>query len=167
MFMVIRTEKPGDHLDTAAVIESAFGRPDEARLVAKLREAGELTISLVAEHEGRIVGHVAFSPIIVDASMHGLGLAPLAVIPEFQRRGIGGRLVLRGVEAAQHAGYDFLVVLGDPHYYGRFGFAAAAAWGLIDDFGGGEAFQVLALRDGGVPRGAGLVRYAPEFQLLG
>lgn len=145
----------------------AFPGPDEADLVERLRAAGRLTVSLVAEEAGVIVGHVAFSPLRVASALRGSGLAPLAVHAAARRHGVGARLVREGLAAAAASGADFAVVLGDPAYYARFGFEPASARGLHDTFGGGEAFQVLALRAGGVPEGAGEVRYAPEFEGLG
>ena len=166
--MVIRPERPGDAEAIHAVHAAAFPGPDEARLVDALRAAGRLSLSLVAEaDDGHVIGHVAFSPVSVDGASDGLGLAPLAVAPARQRRGVGHLLVTEGLAAAERAGAGFVVVLGDPDYYGRFGFNPAGDWGLSDEYGGGPAFQVLELRPGAVPRGAGLVRYAPEFGLFG
>jgi putative acetyltransferase len=83
-----------------------------------------------------------------------------------QRRGIGGNLVVEGLTSVARSGAEFVVVLGDPRYYARFGFGAAAPRGLVDEFRGGEAFQVIELRPGAIPPGVGLVRYAPEFALV-
>jgi len=131
-----------------------------------LRASGLLVVSLVAEEAGEIVGHVALSPVSAGASPGGLGLAPLAVASGCRRRGVGDALVRGGLDASRRAGCAFVVVLGEPAYYERFGFTVASGWGLVDQYGAGSAFQVLELRPGGVPRGAGLVRYAEEFALL-
>jgi putative acetyltransferase len=128
--------------------------------------SGRLRISEVAESGRAIVGHVALSAVSVAGAVDGMGLAPLGVRPDFQRRGVGAALVRAGLETCRRAGIGFVVVLGEPAYYGRFGFAAAAGWGLADEYGGGAAFQALELRPGAIPRGAGLVRYAPEFGAL-
>src|SRR5687767_7703728 len=117
----IRPERAGDLAAIRAVHESAFPTALEARLVDALRDAGRLVVSLVAEEADRIVGHVAFSPVTVAGSSAGLGLAPVAVSPDCQRRGTGGRLVTGGLAAAGASGAGFVVVLGDPGYYGRFG----------------------------------------------
>ena len=96
-----------------------------------LRESGKLVVSLVAEADGEVVGHVGFSPVTSAAATRGLGLAPLAVRPGVLRRGIGGKLVVEGLAAIARSGAGFVVVLGDPRYYGRFGFGPAAPVGRI------------------------------------
>lgn len=93
----------------------------------------------------------------------GLGLAPLAVTPGHQRQGIAGRLVREGLAVAAAAGAQFVVVLGHPGYYPRFGFRRAAEVGLSNEFGADEAFMDLELRPGSLPAGGGLVRYGAEF----
>ena len=123
-------------------------------------------LSLIAAEQGQIVGHVAFSPVSTAAGHSGTGLAPLAVAPGQRRQGIGAQLVQAGLEAACHKGHSWAVVLGDPDYYGRFGFQPAPGLGLSDAYGSGDAFQVIELLPGGIPVGAGLVRYAPEFALV-
>lgn len=156
----VRAEQPGDTAGVHAVHAAAFPTGAEARLVDALRSAGRLTLSLVACAEGDVVGHIAFSPLDREG---GLGLAPLAVLPAWQGRGVGDALARAGLAAARAAGAGFVVVLGSPAYYGRFGFLPAAAHGLRDEYGGGDAFQVLELLPGALPAGAGLVRYAQEF----
>jgi len=144
----------------------AFPTTAEARLVDALRAGGHLSISLVAQEDEMIVGHVAMSPVTVAGARAGLGLGPVAVVPERQQRGIGHRLISQGLAVARGLGMGLVVVLGKPAYYGRFGFKPAAEFGLTDEYGGGQAFQVLELRPGAVPRGAGLVQYAAEFALV-
>ena len=160
---MVRPEEADDVAGIFAVHAAAFPSDAEARLVDALRAAGRLAISLVAEDDGRVVGHVAFSPVSVGGATGGLGLAPLAVAPGSQRRGIGGELVRAGLAAAARAGAGFVVVLGHPAYYPRFGFRLASDCGLGNEYGAGEAFMVAELRDGGLPAGGGLVRYGPEF----
>ena len=163
---IIRPERPEDVLAIHHLHEEAFPTSVEARLVDALRASRRLLVSLVAEEAGEIVGHVALSPVSAGASRGGLGLAPLAVASGCRRRGVAARLVRAGLDASRRAGSAFVVVLGEPAYYERFGFTAASGWGLLDEYGAGPAFQVLELRPGGVPRGAGLVRYVDEFALL-
>ena len=163
---VVRPERPADVIAIRNVHDAAFGGTGEGRLVDALRDAGKLVVSLVAETDGELVGHVGFSPVTSAAPARGFGLAPMAVRPDVQRRGIGGQLVVAGLAAVAEVGAEFVVVLGDPRYYGRFGFGPAAARGLADEFRGGDAFQVIELRDGAIPTGVGLVRYAPEFSIL-
>jgi putative acetyltransferase len=163
---IIRPERPEDVLAIHRLHEEAFPTPVEARLVDALRASRRLLVSLVAEEAGEIVGHVALSPVSAGASRGGLGLAPLAVASGCRRRGVAARLVRAGLDASRRAGSAFVVVLGEPTYYERFGFTAASGWGLLDEYRAGPAFQVLELRPAGVPRGVGLVRYAEEFALL-
>jgi putative acetyltransferase len=164
--MIVRPERASDVDAIRAVHDAAFGGAAEGRLVDALRRADKLVVSLVAESDGEVVGHIGFSPVTSAAAAKGFGLAPLAVRPDAQRRGIGGKLVLDGLAAIAHVGAEFVVVLGDPRYYGRFGFGPAAPRGLSDEFRGGDAFQVIELRPGAIPPGVGLVRYAPEFALV-
>jgi putative acetyltransferase len=165
--MVIRPEEASDVAAIYAVHASAFPTDAEARLVDTLRAAGRLSVTLVAEDGGRIVGHVAFSPVSLAGAAAGLGLAPLAVTPDRQRTGIGGRLVRAGLAAAANAGAQFVVLLGHPGYYPRFGFRRAAEVGLGNEYGADEAFMVLELRSGSLPAAGGLVRYGPEFAAWG
>lgn len=162
----IRPERPGDEPAIRNVLVDAFPTDVEGRLVELLREAGHLPVSLVAEDDGAIVGHVGFSPVTTGAGAIGAGLAPLAVRGSHQRRGIGGMLIASGLSACRDAGFGWVVVLGEPHYYGRFGFRPAPGVGLADEYGGGDAFQVVELTPGALPVGAGLVRYAEEFASL-
>jgi putative acetyltransferase len=165
--MVLRVEQAGDRAGIHAVVTSAFPTDAEARLVDRLRDAGDLSLSLVAVDPGsRIVAHIAFSPVTTARGDAGLGLAPLAVLPECQRCGIGSRLIREGLRRCREHGDGWIVVLGEPTYYARFGFEPAPRHGLHDEYGGGDAFQVLALQPGAVPRDAGLVRYAAAFASL-
>jgi putative acetyltransferase len=163
----VRREMPEDASGIRLLVTESFPTPAEARLVDALRDAGRLTISCVALVGIRIVGHVAFSPVTATKLFAGVGLAPLSVAADHRRRGIGAALVRHGLAECAAAGWAWCVVLGDPAYYGRFGFRPAARFGLADEYGGGDAFGVLALAPGGIPDGAGLVRYAGEFAELG
>jgi putative acetyltransferase len=163
--VTIRPERADDRAAIARVHTLAFPSDEEARLVDRLRDAGHARVSLVAEVGGEVVGHVVFSPVSVDPSAGagtGVGLAPLAVVPAHQRRGVGSRLVEEGLAACRAAGYSFVVVLGYPGYYARFGFRRAGAAGLGNEYGADEEFMVLELRPGGLPPG-GVVRYGREF----
>jgi len=124
----IRPENPGDAAAIERVITSAFREAEhssgnEAAIVDKLREAGDLSVSLVATENDRIVGHVAFSPVAVDGRNDGwFGLGPVAVVPDRQRHGIGGALIEAGLAVLRVRGSRGCVVLGEPAYYRRFGF---------------------------------------------
>lgn len=149
-----------------AVHRAAFRRDAEADLVKRLVEAGRDTISLVAVDDDDVVlGHVMFSPVTVEEGDDGkaLGLAPIAVLPEQQRQGIGRALIEEGIGACFVRDARAIFVLGSPAYYAGFGFAKASAYGLHDAFQGGNAFQVLALTVDGLGDYRGRVDYAPEF----
>lgn len=163
---VIRFETSADVAAVRAVHIASFPTMLEARLVEALRDNGRLSLSLVATESEAIVGHVAFSPVIVSGNSGGVGLAPLAVQPAFRRRGLGAALVREGLVSAERAGFLFAVVLGEPAYYSRFGFEAASRWALRDEYQGGEAFQAVELRSGALRAAGGLVRYSPEFALV-
>jgi putative acetyltransferase len=161
-----RLELPGDEKAICEIHAACFPAADEAKVVDLLRAAGRLSVSLVAEVEEAIVGHVAFSPVTTSSGQMGAGLAPLAVVAAFRKQGIAAELVRAGLSACQEKGFGWAVVLGEPEYYGRFGFRPAAEFGLSDEYGGGAAFQAIELIPGSMPMGAGLVQYAPEFASL-
>ena len=162
----IRPETPKDISGVRAVEEAAFGRATEADLVDLCRKRGEISLSLVAMREERIVGHIMFTPVTLNPpcpGWFGLGLGPVAVLPEFQHMGIGSRLIEASLDMCREQGIDFVVLLGDPKYYCRFGFIPASEFGLGNDYGEDEAFMARELKPG-VLRGAkGVVKYLPEF----
>lgn len=164
--LIVRDERPGDADVIRRVLRAAFPSDAESRLVDALRADDLLRVALVAELDGRVVGHIGLSPVTVAGSERGLGLAPLAVEPAHQRQGIGAALVAAALQRCRAGSAEFVVVLGEPAYYGRFGFRPASDWGLVDDYEGGAAFQAIELRAGTIPRAAGLVRYAPPFARL-
>jgi putative acetyltransferase len=167
----IRAEKAPDARAIRAVHLAAFApRSNEADLVDLLRQNGQATISLVALEEGRLAGHVLFSPIAISPAqpaLRGLGLGPLAVLPELQRHGIGTRLAMRGLEVARDADYDFAVLLGAPAYYQRFGFRPASGFGLDSDYQAGDDFMAVELRAGALTGVSGHVQFRPEFKQTG
>jgi putative acetyltransferase len=166
--LCIRWERPEDILAIREVHELAFGRPAEADIVDVLRASGKATLSLVAVEDDRIVGHILFSPVTIDAgdrTFPAVGLAPMAVLPEWQRRGIGSQLVETGLLECRNAGYDCVVVLGHPTYYPRFGFVPASRYGLKSEYEApDEAFMVLGWHEGILRDRGGVVRYQPEFR---
>jgi putative acetyltransferase len=164
--VTIRTEEPADVELIHSVHQSAFPTEAEARLVDRLREESKLALSLIAEVEDRAVGHVAFSPVSVHpqtSAAQGLGLGPVAVLPEWQGKGIGEQLIARGIEDCRGNGYSFIVVLGEPEYYGRFGFRRASLFGLGNEYGVDDPFMALELRLGGLPKVPGRVKYVKLF----
>ncbi|HEX2223262.1 MAG TPA: N-acetyltransferase [Thermoanaerobaculia bacterium] len=168
--MTIRTETSADAAAIHEVNQLAFGQPDEAVLVDRLREQGAAEVSLVAEAEGEIVGHILFSPVVVhDPAFTGsaVGLAPMAVRPGWQRRGIGGALIREGLRRCAEAGHGAVVVLGHAEYYPRFGFRPAHEWGLRCEYPvPPEVFQAQELRPGAFTGAPALVTYHPAFAAL-
>jgi putative acetyltransferase len=167
--LLIRAEEPADTAAIHRVHAAAFPTDAEARLVDALRGAGRLTFSLVALKADAIVAHIAFSPVEIGSGAGpaaGMGLAPLAVLPEHQRRGIGSRLVREGLEACKNRGVGFVVVLGEPAYYQRFGFTRATNYGLINEYGALEEFMALEMYSAALSRRGGLVKFAAEFAAL-
>jgi putative acetyltransferase len=163
----IRAEQPGDRGAIDVVHLASFPSSAEATLVARMRVLGDLSVSLVADEARAVVGHVAFSEVSLQGSSgRGAGLAPVAVLASHRRRGVAAKLIEAGLAACRDAGFGFAVVLGDPAYYGRFGFAAARTRGLSDTYGGGDAFQVLELSTGALPAHGGVVRYGAVFDEL-
>ena len=161
--LAVRSERQGDEAAIRQVHAEAFARAQEGRLVDALRAAGAAVISEVAVVDGAVVGHVLFSP----AGDALLGLAPLAVVPAQQKKGLGAALVRRGLERAREAGARAVVVLGEPGYYQRFGFVPALRFGLRCKWPGTEeAFMALELQAGALRGAAGTVAYHPAFDEL-
>lgn len=161
----IRAEQPGDSLAIDEVIRQAFGQQDEVTLVQALREGGYNLLSLVAQQEGRIVGHLLFTrlPIAgVQQNWNAVALAPLAVSPVFQKHGIGSALMREGLKQLQDRGETIVVVLGHEHYYTRFGFSAELAKPLLAPFSG-PSWMALELQLGALKDVNGRVKYAPPF----
>ncbi|MBY6240188.1 GNAT family N-acetyltransferase [Methylosinus sp. Sm6] len=166
--MLIRDETPDDHRAIHGVVDAAFAHmpysnQKEGDLVDALRGAGALTLSLVAEEAGEILGHVAVSPVTIDGAALGwFGLGPLAVLPARQRQGVGSALIEAALSRLRAAGAAGCVVFGEPAFYGRFGFAKFD--GLC--FAGGPPELFLGLSFGPeTPRGS--VDYHPSFALVG
>jgi putative acetyltransferase len=183
----VRRATPSDLPAIDAVHRAAFPADVEARLVAALIERGQATISLVAEIDRQVIGHILFSPATVGPTgsvgpeLHedsalvnatsadpskanpGLGLAPLAVLPPFQNQGIGTALVRAGLAECHRLNVPWVVVLGHETYYPRFGFAPASHWNLTGDYGSSDAFQFLPLTAAADSLRGGYIRYAPEF----
>lgn len=166
MKLEVRQETPEDEAAIHALNASAFETGAEARLVDALRANGALTVSLVAVLDGAVVGHLAFSPVVVEAAgrtLQGVGLAPMAVAPSHQRQGIGTRLLEEGLRVVRSSGHPFCVVLGHADYYPRHGFVPARSRALRWEHGHDEAFFVQALTPGALDGVSGTVRYRPEF----
>lgn len=164
---MILQEQAGHQAGIRAVLLDAFPTPAEADLVDALRVNGHLALSLVEERAQQVIGHVAFSPVATEPpTRDGWGLAPVAVLPDFQRRGVANALIEAGLEHGRETGIPFVVVLGEPSYYGRFGFQPASGFGLASEYDAGDAFMALELQPAGLETVGGLVRYLPEFSSL-
>jgi putative acetyltransferase len=164
----IRLEEPRDILAVRNINEQAFGEPAEADIVDKLRVSCPDAVSLVAVEDGCVVGHIFFTPATVEGesgAIVGMGLAPMAVLAERQREGIGSALVRRGLEILRARGCPFVIVLGHPQYYPRFGFESASKYGLKCQWEGvpEEAFMVIIFDEARMEGVSGVARYRDEF----
>lgn len=167
--MQVRAEQQHDQASVYSVNVAAFEREGEAKLVDVLREKAHPNISLVAEEDGAILGHIMFTPVTVtghpDAKIMGLG--PVAVIPERQRSGIGTELVRVGLERCKELGFGAAIVLGHPTYYPRFGFVPASRFGLKCEFDvSDEVFMAIELSPGYLENISGTVKYHEAFRSL-
>jgi putative acetyltransferase len=164
--VVVRAELPRDSEQVRTVNEEAFARPNEASLVEALRGLPH-SISLVASARERIIGHILFTPLQIEGSpkeVVAVGLGPMAVLPEFQRQGVGSQLVRAGLDSCRASKNDAVVVVGHPEFYPRFGFVPAITKGLRCEFDvPPEVFMVLELRTGALSSPGGFVKYRPEF----
>lgn len=164
--MIIRPEKPADTAAISEVVTAAFGRRQEADLVTRLRNNGDLVLSLVAENDGAIVGHVAFSRLWIErdgARVPGISLAPVSVLPAQQRKGTARALIGAGHLRLKSLGEMIVFVLGDPDYYKRFGFSHEMAQ-AFDSIYQGDDLQALRLSPDAPA--AGEVIYAAPFAEL-
>lgn len=166
--MIVRPEAARDFaaiqtINIDAFADQPFSQQTEHLIVNALRDAGALTISLVAEDEGQVVGHIAFSPALIDGEdLKWFTLGPIAVSPTRQRQGIGSRLVEAGIEALRQLGANGCLLVGDPAYYLRFGFRHSQSLSVHDV--PPEYFMCLPLA-GEIPHGA--VTHHPAFYVTG
>jgi putative acetyltransferase len=166
--ITIRPEGPDDSAAVRAINRAAFGDSAEANIVDTLRTTCPDAVSLVAVDGERILGHIFFSPVTISGGhgvTHGMGLAPMAVLPERQRQGIGSMLVRAGVDAMRERNCPCVIVVGHPAYYPRFGFVPASQHGLKcqwDDVPD-EAFMVVILDEPAMAGVSGTARYRDEF----
>jgi predicted N-acetyltransferase YhbS len=170
MDAAIRHEGKDDHDKIRKLNDLAFGQQNEGKMIDALRKTSKYNIllSLVAEIKERIVGHILFYPIKIKNKMEEeftvLSLAPLAVHPEYQNKGIGTRLVRRGLEIARENGFDAVIVVGHPNYYPRFEFTPASKWGIHLPFEApDEAFLALELEENALKNCSGVVEYPKEY----
>ena len=166
--VIVRAERPDDAAAVRRVNELAFGSRLEADLVERLRLSCPDAVSLVADDEGALVGHILFTPVVVEIGercVAGMGLAPMAVAPDRQRQGIGSMLIGKGIELLRDRRCPCVVVVGHPEYYPRFGFAPASRFGLTSQWEEirDAAFMALVLDPSAIAGAAGVARYRDEF----
>lgn len=176
MNVLIRQERKDDYDKVYELVRAAFAcadhtNHDEQDLVVRLRNCAAFVpeLSLVAETEGEIVGHILFTRAVIrqgTREYETLVLAPLAVAPDYQRKGIGGRLIKAGHRVARKLGFKSTLLVGHPAYYPRFGYWPAATFGIVTDLElPADVFMVCELTEGGLNGVQGRVEFAPEFNL--
>ena len=165
--MNIRKEKDSDKTIIWKVNAEAFETEAEANLVNALRDSGIPFISLVAEEDEVIVGHILFTPVKLmgdDSGLKLVGLAPMAVLSKHQKKGIGSQLVKTGIVRCSAQGYDAVVVLGHPDYYPRFGFVSSVKYQIKSEYDvPDEVFMVLELKQGSLEHKTGVIKYQDAF----
>ena len=165
--MIIRREEPQDIAAVRFVNEQAFGGSAEANAIDRLRARGAATLSLVAVIDDRVAGHLFFSPAVIESSHQSwpaIGLAPLSVLPGYQRQGIGTTLMNAGLAECRRLGHERVIVLGHAEYYPRFGFERASRYGVRFEFEApDEVCMILALQPGGLDGVSGMAKYQPEW----
>lgn len=173
--MIIRQEIPEDNKSTESAVEEAFRIAEfadytEHLLVQRIRKGKNFIpeLSLVAEVDGAIVGHILFSKIKIIGvkEWDSLALAPVSVLPQFQRQGVGGQLIIKGLEIAKTLGYKSVILLGHANYYPRFGFQKASNWNISCPFEvPDECFMAIELVKDGLMGVSGVVKYPKEFKV--
>ena len=162
----VRNEEIKDIEQVREIVRAAFSTAAESKLVDALRANGKAVISLVAVDGDRVLGHIMFSPVSTTPpnNAKGIGLAPVAVHPDFQSRGVGSQLIHEGLRCCKELSYDYCVVLGNPKYYQRFGFQKASSFGAKNEYGVDDAFMLIHF-DQQIALDA-LIRYVPEFSMF-
>jgi putative acetyltransferase len=167
--LIIRPEREKDYPKIREVNDLAFGQENEGILIKKLRQTEKFIreLSLVAELDDEVVGHILFYPVVIRSAplkFQTLSLGPMAVSPEYQRQGIGSQMVKEGLETAKTLGYKSVIVVGHPEYYPRFGFKPASQWKIKVPFDvPDEAFLALELVIDELKGKSGTVEYPEEF----
>jgi putative acetyltransferase len=162
----IRPEQPGDIPAIRDVNRCAFGRDEESKIVDALRANGAAVLSLVAAADGRVVGHIMYSPLLVGG-VQGAALGPMAVLPKHQHRGISSSLVEAGTRHLRHDGCPFIAVLGHATFYPRFGFRPASTYGITCEWDvPDDVFMVLVLDEAKMSGVIGMAHYRTEFSTV-
>jgi len=169
MDIKIRSEMKDDYNIITQINDLAFGGKDESQLIINLRKTNDFIpdLSLVAVVNDRILGHILFYPITIESinnTFPTISLAPMSVHPDYQRKGIGNKLVNDGLQKCKDMHFDSVIVLGHPNYYPKFGFIPASQWNLYSDFEApDEAFMVLELKVKSLAGKSGKVVYPKEY----
>ncbi len=168
MYVLIREEKEKDYKAIYEVTRIAFGQENESRLIDRIRISGNFVpqLSLVAEIDNKVVGHILLSRIRIISSniFETLALSPMSVIPELQNLGIGSELVKKALKKAKELGFDSIIVIGHKDFYPRFGFKRASRWKIKCSFNvSDESFMAIELTDNALKSKAGTVQYPDEF----
>ena len=169
MNIKLRPEQPGDYQGITRVNDIAFKRKAEGKLIEELRKADnyDSNLSIVAETEAEIIGHILFTPVSIKNKGHhykSLALAPMSVLPEFQKRNVGKLLVIFGLQIAKESGYESVIVLGHPSYYPKLGFKRASKWSIKSPFPApDEAFMAIELFPGSLDGISGQVIFPSAF----
>ena len=169
MAVTIRPETTTDKAAIQNVNKAAFLGSAEANLIDALRDGEFVEVSLVAEVDGQVVGHILFSRITINTStgtQNALSLAPMAVLPSHQRQRIGSKLMILGLSTCQALGHKIVLVLGHPQFYRRFGFTSELAQTLHSPFGDGETWMALEFVPGALADVEGTVEYSPPFDVF-
>lgn len=159
MPVAVREETADDYGDIRSIVAAAFARRAEVDLIDQLRKDGDSILSVVASEDGRLVGHILFSRMA--APFRALALAPVSVLPDRQRHGIGSLLIQAGLVRAAHLGWEAAVVLGEPEFYRRFGFDPELATGFTSPYAG--PYLMVKALSGALPATTGSIEHAPAF----
>jgi predicted N-acetyltransferase YhbS len=169
MNILIRSETEEDYEEITRLHDMAFKQTNEGKLVENLRKTPRFIseLSLVAEYEDKIVGHILLYPIKINTNKRkcdSLALAPMSVHPDYQNKGIGGKLIKKGLKKAKELGFRSVIVLGHSEYYPRFGFKAASKWGIYAPFDvPDDVFFGIELTENALQNCSGTVEYPKEF----
>ena len=167
MLIEIREERPDDVAAVREVNRRAFGQDQEGNIVDALRTNGAALLSSVATVNGQVAGHIIYSPLTIGETVSGVALGPMAVVPEYQRQGIGTKLVDAGNQKIKDAGHPFIIVVGHAEYYPRFGFRPASEYGIKCEWDvPDEVFMLLVLNESKMQGASGLAKYRDEFSIV-
>jgi putative acetyltransferase len=163
----VREERPGDEAAIRALNDQAFGQELEGRIVDALRANGAVKLSLVATREDQVIGHIMYSPAMIDGRIEGAALGPMAVLPEMQAQRIGSRLIEAGNGGLKGSGCPFIIVLGHAEFYPRFGFRPGSTRGIKCEWEvSDEVFMILVLDENSLDGVTGTAKYRHEFSTI-